>query len=541
MHGLNYAKDVGMEVLRKEIPKLQIPNQRGHDSSVDWELNNIQIRGFALPNPAIATVPGQGVQVTIINVGLAVHFDFKFKRTSFPKISGGGGGDASVLRTNMGIAIQITNHGGRPHVNVIGVGFSIGDFNLKLSGSWSWLYNIIISIFKGRIKKMIEDGIRKVIADVINAKLNSALATIPIVVGLGGGASKMGLDYSLVGNPVFTPTHITIPQKGEFYNWNGRGPSEHQASPTPDLINPGKMIQVIVTDYMPLTVTEQFHKRGFIKIVLEDKHIPSWSPIRLKTSSFSLILPSLNEKFPNHDLQVHVQSTVNPVINYLPDGLLVQIRVDLKWFAVEGTTLKHAFTTNCLVSCKSIASIKGMNLVAQLIFLNQDNTLTATEIGQFNVKVIDNLMNLLYEKGLVPIVNVLISDGVPLPSINHLELVNPQLVWGARYLAVLTDMRIHTFFSEEEVEEQEKKSELGKLLEEAEDKQCSNKIIEIRKIYEKVTEEKQIEIKSQIYESIRQKYVTIPFSNIEIYVDQLFNEFFDPNFLCLAFKKLIKN
>jgi hypothetical protein len=82
----------------------------------------------------------------------------------------------------------------------------------------------------------------------------------------------MGIDYSLPVNPVFSPGHITIPTKGEFFNPHQRVPSQFRASQTPDIINPNRMIQIILTDYIPLTITEQFYNRGLIKHTLTGKH-----------------------------------------------------------------------------------------------------------------------------------------------------------------------------------------------------------------------------------------------------------------------------
>jgi hypothetical protein len=73
-----------------------------------------------------------------------------------------------------------------------------------------------------------------------------------------------------------------------------------------------------------------------------------------------------------------------------------------------------------------------LNVVPTFIYLSQDNTLIQTEIGQFDVKVIDQFLNIGYQRGLVPLINMLLSDGFPIPSIQHLTIENPQIVWGNR-------------------------------------------------------------------------------------------------------------
>jgi hypothetical protein len=98
-------------------------------------------------------------------------------------------------------------------------------------------------------------------------------------------------------------------------------------------------------------------------------------------------------------MEVHFETSQNPLINYASDGLLVDVRVNIKWFAVKNGQFNPIFTTNCIVKLKAIIRMNGLNVVPSFIYLSQDNTLIETQIGQFDVKVIDRFMNIAYERG----------------------------------------------------------------------------------------------------------------------------------------------
>jgi hypothetical protein len=41
--------------------------------------------------------------------------------------------------------------------------------------------------------------------------------------------------------------------------------------------------------------------------------------------------------------------------------------------------------------------------------------LKETNIGQFNVQMLDNLLNLMMSKGIIPAINKMLQEGFPLP------------------------------------------------------------------------------------------------------------------------------
>jgi hypothetical protein len=325
--------------------------------------------------------------------------------------------------------MAITNNNGRTHLTVQEIAFNIANLNIRLNSNVGWLVNAVISLFRNTIRNEINKAVINELRNLINNRVNQQLSTIPLSFNVGGGTSRMGVDYSLVSNPLFAPNYITIPVKGEIFNPFERKPSAYTPSPTPDLIAANRMIQLIVTDFIPLSLVEQFHNRGFIKIVLTDSLLPEWAPIRLRTDAFWLILPELNRLFPNHTIEVDIHSSSIPNINYLNDGLLVEIKLNMKWigYPVNSRDGKPLFTTNIVVQCKSIATIQNMKIIPNLIFLKQNNALVTSSIGDFDVKIIDTFMNILYERGLVPMVNLLISEGLPIPSLPQIALVNPSV------------------------------------------------------------------------------------------------------------------
>lgn len=60
--GINYAKDVGMELLRRNIDSMKIPDQHTRQANTDIFLTNFAFQ-VRFPQVSIQNIPNQGVRV----------------------------------------------------------------------------------------------------------------------------------------------------------------------------------------------------------------------------------------------------------------------------------------------------------------------------------------------------------------------------------------------------------------------------------------------------------------------------------------------
>lgn len=62
VRGINYAKDVGMEILRRNIDTMKIPDQQTRQMNTDIFLTNFAFQ-VRFPAVQIQNIPNQGVRV----------------------------------------------------------------------------------------------------------------------------------------------------------------------------------------------------------------------------------------------------------------------------------------------------------------------------------------------------------------------------------------------------------------------------------------------------------------------------------------------
>jgi lipopolysaccharide-binding protein len=442
--GLDYARDIGMAVLRRELGNLKIPDQTGQAGTpigkITWWLSNLRITGINLPDPQVNIAPNSHLQLLVPGVAVNLAFNWRIKKSSFPPFSDSGSGTCDVGNTRLVVDFAIVAVNGKAQAQVRGVHFSIGNFNLKLRGGASWLYNIIIGLFKGSVRGNIEKEVREAISKEIHGKLNAELAKLPYHVELK--PTGVGLDYAIVANPIYAATHLTLPVRGEFFDITNRTRSEHNAPQVPDYLGENKMLHLILSDFVIKSAGETFHKKGHLKTWILDKMIPPWSPVRLNSSSFGVLIPGLQRHFPNQELRIHLQTSRNPEFEIREQNATARIFGDFAMHAVDSNgAVKPAFILNGYVVASGKASIDGRNIVGELLFVSQKFLVKETQIGEINVQMFDDLMNMFFSSGIIPAINYYLKQGIPLPTLRDIDLVNPEVRWGTNFLSISTDVK----------------------------------------------------------------------------------------------------
>ena len=125
-NGLDYIKDVGVQIIQKQLATVTLPDISGNAGrnyvflvlnhylgtpigSIDYTLKNIVLTGLTIPSVSTTIVPGQGIAVSVYvilciivvescstGVSCHVHLDWHYREHSWPHISDGGSADVSV-------------------------------------------------------------------------------------------------------------------------------------------------------------------------------------------------------------------------------------------------------------------------------------------------------------------------------------------------------------------------------------------------------------------------------------------------------------
>ncbi|XP_022098108.1 lipopolysaccharide-binding protein-like [Acanthaster planci] len=439
--GLNYLRDAGLQILREEIIKMDIPDLSGDAhvpvvGSISYTISDMHITSFSISSAVLTTSAGVGVVLQANGISLSLHGNWRYRNHGWIRISDSGSFDASLSGAHLALTLRIgIDQAGRPTVSSASsdCSFNSGSVHVKLHGGASWLYNL----FSGSINKAIENSLNKQTCSVVIREVNTDLARQFSTLKTEAAIDRYAvIDYSFVSRPEFSG-HIDTAHKGEVFP---RGKPRTEAPfnvPTipadPDVSHHAFLW---ITDYLFETAGYVYYKAGrFAYNVTQDK-LPK-GPFSFNTSSevMKRTLPEVCKKYPNMLLQVNAKATAPPVVRISEANFNVLLKVDLDFFVIlPSKSLAYLFTLNATVNGSTLLSCNGTNLLWSSNSLDVDISLKKSAIGKIEVKPLSEAVHFLTNFFLLPWINKKGETGFPLPTNPNIKFQAPVIKQGKGFI-----------------------------------------------------------------------------------------------------------
>jgi lipopolysaccharide-binding protein len=444
--GINEAQNIAVPILQNQLNKIAVPDlhTKVHVAvigNIDIDITNIQLSGITFQT-AVKIVPSTGIAMTISNLAATVNANWHYKEENWPHIGDSGTVVASVSNTQTDLVLDISNNNGHPVITLTQDDVTIGSLSVELHGGASWLYQVILDLFSGSIKSDIEGAIKQGLSTAINTQVANFLANFPFVLPID---KNVKVDFTLSDDPLFTSALMAIFCKGELLAL--KNPVEYPIPP-PALPAPAadKMIRITVTDYTFGSAAAAYYQSGIMHVTFTNKNIPANFPVSLNTSSWQYLLPNLYYKYPNLAMQIDVQASQTPgiVINSTGvtsevSGLMIISVINSQQQVIPCVTISidAALTVN--------VKLNSTSLIPSLLYDYSSITLKNSTVGPvYSISFIGEMVTFVIQNIGVPMANVVLSRGFPLPIIPGTDLVNTDLSFQDRYLVIDTDFTTST-------------------------------------------------------------------------------------------------
>ncbi|XP_044077876.1 bactericidal permeability-increasing protein-like isoform X2 [Siniperca chuatsi] len=439
--GLDYGRQLGMASIQQRLKTIQVPDISGTQKvspigTVQYSLSNMQIVDCGLPKSSVDLVPGTGVRLQIGNAFISLHGNWRVKYLRIIKDSGSFDLNVNGLTITTSIDIK-SDETGRPAVSSINCAAIVGSVTIKFHGGASWLYNLFKNFIDKALRNELQKQICPLVADAVS-DLNSQLKTLNVVAQVDQYAE---IEYSMVSSPTVSKSSIDLSLKGEFYNIG-----KHQEPPfspaafslTPEI----NMLYIGVSVFTTNSAAFVYNKAGALSLYITDDMIPQGSPIRLNTRTFGAFIPQIAKQFPGLMMKLLVKTVKNPAITFEPNNVTVQATSTVTAYAIQpNTTLSPLFVLNLETSVSAQVFVSGIRLAGAVTLNKMDLTLGTSYVGEFQVRPLNSILQMVLKVVVIPKVNVQLAKGYPLPTLGKMKLVNTQLQVLKDYMLIGTDVQ----------------------------------------------------------------------------------------------------
>ncbi|XP_071349609.1 bactericidal permeability-increasing protein-like [Trachinotus anak] len=440
--GLEYGRQLGMAGIQQKLRTIKIPDMSGKDrvrfiGKVKWRVSNMRMVSVGLPKSAVTPVPGTGIRMSISNAYLRVQGNWRVKVLRIIRKSGSF--DLSVSGLSMSPTLAIKSDGtGRPAVSTVNCAANIGSTSVKLRGGPRWLF----SLFKKKINSAVQRAMQKQICPLVAKALsgvNPQLKTLNVVAKVDKHAE---IEYSMVSSPTVSTSSIDLSLKGEFYNIG-----KHQEPPfrpvafslPPQTKN---MMYVGMSAFTFNSAGFVYHRAGVLSLNITDDMIPRSSPVRLNTRTLGSFIPEIARRFPGLLVKMTVKTSKTPTVTFLPNNMTVEAAGTVSAFAVHSNnTLSPLFVLNLDTSVSAKMFVSGVKLAGSVTLNRMSLTLQRSNVGEFQVTLLNSILQMVLRVVVIPQVNVQLQKGYPLPSLGKMRLVNTELQVLKDYMMIGTDVQ----------------------------------------------------------------------------------------------------
>lgn len=443
---LQYVDSIAVQLLNEKVKTATIPDVNGDADTpvghISYSLSSVHFNSLSIPSSTFKTVAGIGLQLQISSASASLSGNWHYRKDHWPHISDSGSFDLDVngltvtLKTKLGV-----DSTGHPTIAAAGCSSSIGSVKIHFHGGASWLYNLFDKYVDGKIKGTLQDKLCQETSDLINTNAEKSLSTFPVKKQIDKFAV---INYSLVSSPNFTESYADVFIKGEFLS--AITPKEAPFSPTPlpPESESDKMAYIWLTDYVVNTAGLVYQEAGILNETVTPSMLPPNFSYPLNTKTFRLIIPKLYKVYPNRPMNLKVYSTQRPTVSSSSAGVGLKINGNVDVYVqLENGSSVYTFTMGANISTLVKIVVKGNNVTGQVDSIKINVHLVNSSIGDISidVKLLQIALDVFADTIVLKKLNEIGEKGFPLPVVDGVQLVNPEVTRGQNFNLIATDFK----------------------------------------------------------------------------------------------------
>ncbi|XP_035196601.1 BPI fold-containing family C protein-like [Oxyura jamaicensis] len=435
--GLEYAKDVGLEILKQNMEKERFPDLTGYEKfglgNVKYNISRIRVAAVEFPSASISLIPRTGIKLVIGNASLTVDMNWNIRTWMF-RDSGRSTVHVSKVFVTAIFSTPLDNSG-HTSISLTSCRTTSGDIDIKLNGKSGFLHNFFIKYLKKPIHRSLSTNscpnIRSGI-QLINEDLQSLNVLMPI-------DDLAEIDYSLNSFPAVFRPYIDLDLKGIVYAAGNHTDPPYATAPFTITEQRDSMLYLAFSEYFFQTSSFAYYAAGAFNITITEE---TCSYFNISTEIFGSIIPEVAKySVTPYPVMLKLMATETPLISLQQDSFTLEIQGSMEVFAVlPDSTTQSLFTMNIAANTSIALNIFNQKLMGSLCLNRLQFSLAHSNVGFFEISLLENILSYILQTEVIPSANAKLSKGFPLPSLASVTLTRPHITIVQGYVLISSDV-----------------------------------------------------------------------------------------------------
>ncbi|CAB1354274.1 unnamed protein product, partial [Coregonus sp. 'balchen'] len=265
--GLEMLKYETQKFVVEELSNITMPEMKGKEGHFQYTIKEVKINELNLTYADLAFQPGLGLLFAVQNSSIALSFQ---RHILYWFFYDSGTINASAEGVNILTVLHMTRDElGRLKISNITCDASIAKMKMKFTGTLGRVYDFLATFLTTGMRFLLNQQ------------------TIPVRTEVD---KYVGIDYSLLSDPVVTSRSLDMDFRGMFFELGNESNTLVNYAINPIVREYDRMVYLALSEYFFDSGLYSYYKAGILQINIANEHMPKDLEMLLRTTYFGTIM-----------------------------------------------------------------------------------------------------------------------------------------------------------------------------------------------------------------------------------------------------------
>uniref|UniRef100_A0A673J4B0 Phospholipid transfer protein-like n=1 Tax=Sinocyclocheilus rhinocerous TaxID=307959 RepID=A0A673J4B0_9TELE len=426
--GLEMLKAETKRFVEEELSNITMPEMRGEEGRFQYTIKDVKITELNLTSD-LRFQPDVGLLFEVQNSSITLNFQ---RRILYWLFYDEGAINASAEGVDIFTVLHLSkDKEGRLKISNVSCNASIAKMRARFSGTLGRVYDFIGAFLTTGMRFVLNKQICPALNHAALVLVNQLLETIPVRAEVD---SYVGIDYSLLNDPVVTETSLDMDFRGMFYDLKNENETLVNYAVNPIVREYDRMIYLALSEFFFDSGLFSYFKGGLNRIAMSQQ-----------PSILCVCLSKQNPALIEHPLSLELEVTSPPRSTIKTSGASVAVNCNLKVLvlppgkpAVQLSSMTMVGKFNAKVSMKGKRLAIHLDLRRFKIFSNQ------SALESLALIPLQGPLKTMLQISVVPLINNYTKRGVQIPLPDGIDFIEEVVEYHNGYIIVGANLHFRT-------------------------------------------------------------------------------------------------
>uniref|UniRef100_A0A673J8J9 Phospholipid transfer protein-like n=1 Tax=Sinocyclocheilus rhinocerous TaxID=307959 RepID=A0A673J8J9_9TELE len=427
--GLEMLKAETKRFVEEELSNITMPEMRGEEGRFQYTIKDVKITELNLTSD-LRFQPDVGLLFEVQNSSITLNFQ---RRILYWLFYDEGAINASAEGVDIFTVLHLSkDKEGRLKISNVSCNASIAKMRARFSGTLGRVYDFIGAFLTTGMRFVLNKQICPALNHAALVLVNQLLETIPVRAEVD---SYVGIDYSLLNDPVVTETSLDMDFRGMFYDLKNENETLVNYAVNPIVREYDRMIYLALSEFFFDSGLFSYFKGGLFQMQIANERMPKDLEMLLRTTYLGTIM-MLNPALIEHPLSLELEVTSPPRSTIKTSGASVAVNCNLKVLVLPPG--KPAVQLSSMTMVRRTTVYTRVPQILFKIFSNQ------SALESLALIPLQGPLKTMLQISVVPLINNYTKRGVQIPLPDGIDFIEEVVEYHNGYIIVGANLHFRT-------------------------------------------------------------------------------------------------